>query len=337
MAGVEAAKNAKAAAEDRLLLSLDTLRTLNNGPAERRPGHKIRRHLASVRADWEKFDRAHFAYMEVLTVEASKVIEREAFKVQYETAEVVMEAAEDLLFAMEPPPAPPRQQADDNVLYGIAEHEQKAIYTEVESQLEAIETRLQPAETGEAAHKQSKEELDQIAKQLDTAELHMKAAKVFTQEKNKLKPEQAVTNIDEEAVRNRGLARRIDEQRILVATRLSTIVAVVRDDRGRQRQGDNTYMYKRRDKPTFDGQKRNYPAFKREWTTGITGRFDEDYEVREIKLNVPKEIEPDIKNLTSMEKVWKVLDERYGKVIELTADLISDIQCFSFSKQATNN
>ena len=96
--------------------------------------------------------------------------------------------------------------------------------------------------------------MDQIAKQLDTAELHIKAAKVFTQEKNKLKPEQAVTNIDEEAVRNRGLARRIDEQRILVATKLSTLVAVVRDDRGRQRQGDNTYMYKRRDKPTIHGE-----------------------------------------------------------------------------------
>ena len=89
--------------------------------------------------------------------------------------------------------------------------------------------------------------------------------------------------------------------------------------------------------PKFDGQKRNYPAFKREWMTGITGRFDSDYEVREVKLNVPAEIEPDVKNLTSMAEVWSVLDARYGLVMELTKELISDLQCFSFSKQATNN
>ena len=123
-----------------------------------------------------------------------------------------------------------------------------------------------------------------------------------------------------------------------IATRLCTFATPeVASGSGRSRPGNDTYMYQRRPMPKFDGQKRNYPAFKREWQTGITGKFDADFEVREIKHNVPSEVEPDVKNLTTMAAVWEVLDARYGMVMELTKELISGLQCLTFSKQATNN
>ena len=46
------------------------------------------------------------------------------------------------------------------------------------------------------------------------------------------------------------------------------------------------------------------------------------------------DIQPDIKNLRQIAEVWKVLDDEYGQVMELTAELIKDLTSFQFSKQA---
>ena len=49
---------------------------------------------------------------------------------------------------------------------------------------------------------------------------------------------------------------------------------------------------------------------------------------------MPDEVKPDIKNLRQMTEVWKVLDEEYGQVMELTAELIEDLMNFQFTKEA---
>ena len=43
-------------------------------------------------------------------------------------------------------------------------------------------------------------------------------------------------------------------------------------------------------------------------------------------MNVPAEVEPDLKNLRSMEAVWEELDRKYGQTMELASELISGIQ-----------
>ena len=70
----------KEAAEERLLMGLNTLKALINGPADRRSETKLRRELGAARILWEKFDRMHFEYMREILLEQAKVIEREAFK-----------------------------------------------------------------------------------------------------------------------------------------------------------------------------------------------------------------------------------------------------------------
>ena len=96
------AKYKKEAAEERLLMGLDTLRVLINGPADRRPETKLRRELSGARMLWDKFDMMHFGYMRVLLLEQSKVIERAAFKESYETAHGIFEQVEELLDALPP-------------------------------------------------------------------------------------------------------------------------------------------------------------------------------------------------------------------------------------------
>ena len=334
----QAAKFVKEAAEERLLMRLDTIKALINGPAERRPMKKLRRELAATQAMWEGFNNVHISYMEGLQLEQSKVIEREAFKKHHESAQGIFAQMEDLLHAFGPAALPPRQQIDDDILYGIAREEQVSFFGHVKNKVDSVEACLESAVERVQAQKKCRQELEQLNKELDRAVEHMKAAAVLTKEMNRLKPDEAEEDIRQEADTAKELRRKIDKQRRVIARKLATVaVPEAAGGNGGNRMGNDAFMYQRRPLPKFDGQKRNYPAFKREWQAGITGRFDAEFEVREIKFNVPAEVEPDIKNLTTMAKVWRVLDSRYGKVMELTKELMSDLQCFVFSEQATSN
>ena len=336
----QAAKNKKKEAETRLLLSIRTLRNLVQGADETRPTEqKLSRQLATSRTTWESYDKAHFAHLHLLEGH-EEAAQQEVYAEQYETVQGVLELAEDLLetrrsalaAALEP------QAPDVNVQYGIERQNQASTYEGIKKRVASVETSLGPAEEGATDRRVCKQQLEELARQLDSAEVNMQTASGFTKEMIKLKPDQAEENVRVEAEMTQDLTGRMDKLRLEIATRLSTFATPeVASGSGRSRPGNDTYMYQRRPMPKFDGQKRNYPAFKREWQTGITGKFDADFEVREIKHNVPSEVEPDVKNLTTMAAVWEVLDARYGMVMELTKELISGLQCLTFSKQATNN
>ena len=89
--------------------------------------------------------------------------------------------------------------------------------------------------------------------------------------------------------------------------------------------------FERRKFPSFDGQRRNFPSFKREWRTCIQPSFGVELQLREIVKAVPKNIQPDIKNLKTMEEVWNVLTQEYGRPRELVTDCINGLTNFQFS------
>ena len=93
-------------------------------------------------------------------------------------------------------------------------------------------------------------------------------------------------------------------------------------------------MYENRPYPKFDGKKRNYPSFRRDWSETVTNKVAPEFVLRLIRDNVPAQIQPDIKNLRKITEVWMVLDDEYGQVMELTAELIKDLTSFQFSKEA---
>ena len=92
----------------------------------------------------------------------------------------------------------------------------------------------------------------------------------------------------------------------------------------------DTY-FERRKFPSFDGKKRNYPSFKKEWRTCIQPSFGVELQLREIVKAVPKEIQPDIKNLKTMNEVWDLLAEEYGQTEELVTESISSLTDFRFT------
>ena len=95
----------------------------------------------------------------------------------------------------------------------------------------------------------------------------------------------------------------------------------------------DTY-FERRKFPSFDGKKRNYPSFKKEWRTCIQPSFGVELQLREIVKAVPKEIQPDIKNLKTMEEVWNVLSREYGRPDELVTECIGSLSNFHFTAKS---
>ena len=107
-----------------------------------------------------------------------------------------------------------------------------------------------------------------------------------------------------------------------LAASLTTSAQLPAGGGGQDGARSNHLLYEKRPFPRFDGKKRNFPSFKREWSDTVTGKYPPDFELRQIRECTPKEIQPDIKNLKLLAEVWKVLNEEYGQVMELTSELI---------------
>ena len=111
--------------------------------------------------------------------------------------------------------------------------------------------------------------------------------------------------------------------------------------------GVNPNMYyQKRSFPKFDGNVRNYMGFRREWRETLAD-YPVALQLREIKMAVPKLIEPDLKNLDTMEKIWDVLNKEYGdtsyntsliveELISITVEGKTDLERFTCIQRAWN-
>merc|ERR1712215_136640 len=76
----------------------------------------------------------------------------------------------------------------------------------------------------------------------------------------------------------------------------------------------------RRPLPTFkSGKLRDYPTFNSDWAEAVDGYFKPSEERRAIRDCMLEDIRPDIERMQTMEEIWKLLDDEYGKPNELSA------------------
>ena len=61
--------------------------------------------------------------------------------------------------------------------------------------------------------------------------------------------------------------------------------------------------------PKFSGESRDYLCFRKEWRETVAPSHDEIFQLREIRRAVPAKLQPDLKNLRTMQEVWSTLDE----------------------------
>ena len=104
--------------------------------------------------------------------------------------------------------------------------------------------------------------------------------------------------------------------------------------RGRSDTDFARSYFQRQPFPKFSGESRDYLAFRKEWRETVTPSHDETFQLREIRRAVPSKLQPDLKNLRSMNEVWAVLDEEFGQVLDNVSGLVRRLLAFKLSKEA---
>ena len=80
---------------------------------------------------------------------------------------------------------------------------------------------------------------------------------------------------------------------------------------------------------------RDYPTFKSDWAEAVDGYFKPSEERRAIRDCVLEDIRPDIERMQTMEEIWKLLDDEYGKPNELSAKRVAYLHTYQYPKTAT--
>ena len=81
--------------------------------------------------------------------------------------------------------------------------------------------------------------------------------------------------------------------------------------------------------PDFKGgQLRDYAKWKRDWKNIVADRYEPVMELQMIREKVPEKVKDLVEGLTTMEEVWALLDEEYGKTTELVNDRVNFLNAF---------
>ena len=86
--------------------------------------------------------------------------------------------------------------------------------------------------------------------------------------------------------------------------------------------------------PIFNGQIEEYAEFRKDWQDVIAKELDEAAQLRRIRTQIPVRDKKDIVGMSTMEQVWKYLNENYGKVGRIVAVTIKKLHKFKLSGKA---
>ena len=312
----------KASAETRLKVAMKDLSEKvdqDNGTA---PTEQfLSRSIATLATHWISFENAHNSHVELVDLEATVPLLEAYGRVASKYDEVVEKG--EALRASRLPQAPVARLPTLEEQYEVASDMRETTFGEADDAIASV------ADYFKDKREETPTSLENQRQELRKAEGLLKEARVYTDAMALVMPEHAVRDRAADSAKQREVMKLISKQ-MKVLSLLSTAAPPVSGVASR----DSSYMYSRRPLPSFGGARRDYPSFRREWQSNVTGKFSAEYELREIKQNTPAEVEPDLKNLKSMEAVWEFLDRKYGRTMELASELINGLHNFKFSNNA---
>ena len=315
----EAAQRKMKAVETKLKVSIKDLNDRCDGDNGINPSELwVTRKIATLAGHWNSFEKAHTAYVELLTLDDT-VEAFEHFGRMSKLYEDVVEKGNALIDSRRPPLAAAPHQATAQEQYDLAARERQTTVAEVDGIVAEVVSHVE--EKGEETPASLQRQKEKLAR----AEELLNVAHVFTTTMAGLKPEHAERDLEADSAKKIEIMGVIRKQLDALSLLATPAPAAGRD---------LSYMYERRKLPSFGGARRDYPSFRREWQTNVTGKFSAEYELREIKQNTPTEVEADLKNLKAMKDVWDFLDRKYGRTMELASELISGLQNFKPSNKA---
>ena len=310
----------KASAETRLKVAMKDLSEKvdqDNGTAPTEQG--LSRSIATLATHWNSFEIAHNAHMELVDLEAAVPLLAAYGRVASKYDEVVEKG--EALRASRLPQVARLPTLEEQ--YDVASGMRETTFGEIDDAIAGVADYFQEKREETAAS------LENQRQELRKVEELLKEARVYTDTMAAMMPEHALRDRTADSKKEREVMKLLSGQ-MRVLSLLSTATPPVAGVSSR----DSSYMYSRRPLPSFAGARRDYPSFRREWQSNVTGNFSVEYELREIKQNCPAEVEPDLKNLKAMKGVWEFLDRKYGRTMELASELINGLHNFKFSNKA---
>merc|ERR1711951_167128 len=94
------------------------------------------------------------------------------------------------------------------------------------------------------------------------------------------------------------------------------------------------FRFKRRTLPKFGGTLREYPTFRKDWTTQVVPKYDEQAQLYELKSRVPARVRNRVEKFTSMEQFWAFMDGEFGDEDELVCDRLAYLRPHRHPKDA---
>ena len=323
MAEVKKLKGKRTVAYQRLNTTLINLENAIGEDNGRTPTEQaLTRQQAGLCTAWGAYDAAHGSYCEVLEEEVAEA-EAGGFQTIFDRYNLVVGKVEDMVAKRQ------GLNLDSDTLYNDAKVKRTRAFVKAT----ALAKNVHDYFAREGDKVECKEGLEAKGKLLDQAEGLLREAAEHTDEMKRRKPEAAVADEAERARQEMEVEQKILKCRDTITALMASVAGPAGGAGGGGRPSQDHY-FKRWDLPKFDGQRRNYPSFKREWVDSVTGKYDPNHEVRQLKLNVPKEVEPELKNIHEMMEVWRVLDKKYGSTLELSTELVTGLQDFKFSSAA---
>ena len=239
---------------------------------------------------FDKFEEAHATYLEVVDLVKDIEAAAENYNTIYDDFEKGVCPSEERLEAMKTP------EVDNDVR---VRQEIASLQRSADNQTALIDKMYNDIEKNlsDESLVHSKESLEAQLKFVDKADKMVEGGltRVY---KDLMVKDTAKTQVHEKNLQDKILAYQVISMKLVtdVTVKQGQLAVPVQSagdvetpashggGRGRPES-----FFERRPFPKFDGNRRNYPGFKREC---VSKSFREEFQLREIKRSVPKEIEP---------------------------------------------
>ena len=314
---------------------LDQINKLIEGTTETSPSVSvIERKIATTRNSWDEFEESHNELLEhVNSDEEAKEYETydEVFAAYVEAKEGMEELLDSRKAALVPTKSVSSIIADKS-------EDRNGLFQLIDESLDEIASTL--AKDDFSA---SKEILDFQEKLVVEVEAKLTKSMSLTKELSEVDPDHSKDYKDAQDRKNLEVQKKSRDIRMTIlglsaslnASRASSSSEAADSPRSppiSHRTG--AAYFQKVPFPKFNGTKRNYPSFRREWQETVANFYPEEFQLREIRRALPGYVVPDIKNMRMMVEVWEFLDAEFGQVMEITSELIDSLTQFQFSREA---
>ena len=297
-------------------------------------GAQINRKIRGLKDAWKDFCDAHLLLATFLSPE-QMVGEDNLFVTTKKLCDDAEDKAIDYLDALVAPVV--EAVRDNSSIVADLVTEQEVIFTTVKDTIQEVEIYIAQLEEGEpaaytaAALKLQGEMLEGALAQLETASA--KRDKIVQLDPTKGESQRKVLSENAISAQAKVRSAKIRLNKLGDGVAGGSVVSSVAATSSHSFKMGAAY-HTRQPYPKFDGERRNFPVFKKDWLATVAPHYDDAHQIRELRRSVPKYLEPEIKNMRSMSEAWEFLVEEFGKPMEAVADIVNELYDFKISRNA---